>query len=265
MSAAVAPLPESVGPREGPGAAPLPEGWRGAHVRELRWQLELARLLADPIYYGRGVPRGDGRAVLAIPGFLAGDQSLRPLRLWLARIGYRPRRSGIAFNVDCADHAVDRVERRLFDAYHATGRRVALIGHSRGGHFAKALARRHPDLVAVVLSLGAGLDDPFQISRATAAMVGRARERVHARHERYESHGCYTNDCACPFGRDFAARFPDEVPLTSVYTRGDGVVHWPACSVPYSTDVEVRGSHVGLAYNRYAYRVIADTLAASER
>lgn len=264
MSAAVAP-PVTEGPGEGATAVAPPQGWRGAHVREFRWQYELVRLLADPVWYGVGVARGDGRAVLTIPGFLAGDMSLRPLRLWLERIGYRPRRSGMAVNVDCADHAVDELERRLLAAYHATGRRVALIGHSRGGHFAKALARRRPELVATVVSMGAGLDDPFAISRATAAMVERARRRVHARDERYESHGCFTRDCVCTFGEHFRATFPGDVPLTSIWTDGDGVVHPPACQVGYSRNVEVRGSHVGLAYNRYAYRIIADTLAAAAR
>jgi triacylglycerol lipase len=40
------------------------------------------------------------------------------------------------------------------------------------------------------------------------------------------------------------------------------VVWWEACVVPYARNVEVSGSHIGLAFNRHAYRVIAETLAA---
>jgi hypothetical protein len=54
------------------------------------------------------------------------------------------------------------------------------------------------------------------------------------------------------------------VPLTSIYSRGDGVVWWEACVVPYATCVEVTGSHVGLCFNRKAYRAIAEALAACE-
>lgn len=42
--------------------------WRGAHLRESRWALEAARLVADPVWRGVGVPRGDSSPVLLIPG-----------------------------------------------------------------------------------------------------------------------------------------------------------------------------------------------------
>jgi len=37
------------------------ERWWGEHLRETRWQLELYRLLVDPVFRGRGVPRGEVR------------------------------------------------------------------------------------------------------------------------------------------------------------------------------------------------------------
>jgi hypothetical protein len=33
--------------------------------------------------------------------------------------------------------------------------------------------------------------------------------------------------------------------------------------VPYATNVEVTGSHIGLAFNRKAYRAVAEALAAA--
>jgi hypothetical protein len=54
------------------------------------------------------------------------------------------------------------------------------------------------------------------------------------------------------------------VPLTSIYSREDGVVWWEACVVPYARNVEVTGSHVGLAFNRKVYRAIAEALALPE-
>jgi hypothetical protein len=53
-----------------------PRRWWGRHLREVRWQAELARLLVDPVFAGHEVPRGDGGPVMLIPGFLAGDVSL---------------------------------------------------------------------------------------------------------------------------------------------------------------------------------------------
>ena len=42
--------------------------------------------------------------------------------------------------------------------------------------------------------------------------------------------------------------------LTSIYSKGDGVVRWQAQLVPYADCVEVTGSHVGLIFNRKSYR-----------
>ncbi|MGI8727550.1 MAG: esterase/lipase family protein [Solirubrobacterales bacterium] len=259
------------GKTDEPALAPQsPEGehhepwreWWGNHLAEVRWQAELARLLADPIWRGRGVPRGSGAAVMAIPGFLAGDSSLGPMRRWLARIGYEPHRSRISFNVDCSDLAVDRLSKRLQNIAEQSGR-VALIGHSRGGHFAKVLAVRHPDLVSAVVSMGAGLDTPFAISRPTQAAVKVVRE-FHSRSPRPPSEqGCMTATCSCRFAREYDSEFPAEIPLTSIYSRGDGVVWWKACVVDYARNVEVSGSHVGLAFNRKAYAATAESLAAS--
>jgi triacylglycerol lipase len=237
--------------------------WRGAHLRESRWALEAARLVADPVWRGRGVPHGDGSPVLLIPGFLAGDSSLSFMAAWLRRIGYQPRRAGIAFNVRCADVAVDRLERTVHHIHLRTGSKVALVGHSRGGHFAKALAARSPSDVSRVISLGSGLDDPFAISRTTRRAVEGVRRQIVRRDPERAAKGCFTTSCVCRYAQDYARPFPEDVPLTSVYSKGDGVVRWESCVVPYARCVEVRGSHVGLAFNRHAYRVIARTLAES--
>ncbi|HWH30590.1 MAG TPA: alpha/beta fold hydrolase [Mycobacteriales bacterium] len=242
-------------------AAPEAIAWRGAHWRELRWQLELARLVADPVWRGHGVPRGDGAPVLLVPGFLAGDSSLSVMARWLRRLGYVPRRSGITFNVRCADVAVDRLEQTLEHAHHTSGRSVAIVGHSRGGHFAKALASRRPQLVSKVVSLGSGLDDPFDISRTTQRAVESVRRRIARRDPERAALGCFTATCLCRYARDYAQPFPAEVPLTSIYSKGDGVVRWRSAVVPYARCVEVRGSHVGLAFNRHAYREIGRALA----
>ena len=247
----------------GTGQPPAPDWW-GRPLAEARWQAELARLLVDPVYRGAGVERSDGAPVVCIPGFLAGDESLRILRGWLDRMGYDARPSGIRFNIDCSDRALDRLEARVAHLHRETGRRVALVGHSRGGHFAKALARRHPDRIACAVSLGAGLDRPFDISVPTKAAVAGFSSLYAATTDRVARNGCFTDTCRCRFAQDYGAEYPaDEVPLTSIYSRGDGVVRWEACIVPYAETVEVTGSHVGLAFNRKAYRALGAALAAS--
>jgi pimeloyl-ACP methyl ester carboxylesterase len=247
-------------PQKPPAPVP-PDRWWGNHVRELRWQLELSRLLVDPVYHGLGIPHGNGAPVIAIPGFLAGDTSLTVMRHWLGRIGYQPHRASIVANVDCSNRAVNALEHRLERVAERSGRRVALIGHSRGGHFAKALAVRRPELVASVISLGAGLDTPFDISVPTQAAVGTVRRILALTNDELARSGCFTATCRCAFARDYSTEFPTEVPLTSIYSRDDGVVRWRACRVAYARCVEVASSHVGLAFNRKVYKEISVTLA----
>src|SRR5215467_5049918 len=98
---------------------------------------EVAALLRDPVFRGRGVPRGDGRPVLVIPGFLAGDWIVRVLHSWLGRIGYRSYLSGILLNVQHSERLISRLKSRVAEIQRDTGSRVSLVGHSRGGLLAK--------------------------------------------------------------------------------------------------------------------------------
>ena len=79
---------------------PIPHGrWWGDHLRETRWMLEALRLTVDPVWLGAaGIPRGDGRGVVLMPGFGGGDQTLAVLaalavadRLLAADLRVRPQ------------------------------------------------------------------------------------------------------------------------------------------------------------------------------
>ena len=71
------------------GAATGVDGfWLGHPLLEYRSSGELARLLTDPVMRGRGVPHGDGRSVLLLPGFLVSDVTLRPLARFSQAVGF---------------------------------------------------------------------------------------------------------------------------------------------------------------------------------
>ena len=229
-----------------PGAQAPDRRWWGNHVGEFRWQAELARLTVDPVFRGQGVPHGDGAPVVLIPGLFAGDGSLEVMRGWLRRMGYDARGSGIVSNVDCSDRALDRLERRVARVRGETGRKVALIGHSRGGHFAKALSHRHPDWISSSISMGAGLDAAVRRQRAAARACSRWRAAC--------SPAPATGSSATAASPSTAAASSpptspppcrSEVPFTAIYSKGDGVVWWEACRADWATNVEVTGSHVG--------------------
>lgn len=231
-------------------------------LNEALFALDLVLLHAAPLYYGVGIPHGDGSAVVLIPGFLCPDFYLTPLHEWLRRIGYKPSFSGIGVNADCPNLLITRqlnetVERALAKS----GRKVHLIGHSLGGVIARAIAAQRPTDVASVITLGA----PFRGTVAHASILGAAamvRKRILARHGQAVLPACYTARCTCDFLESLACVMPPPVLQTAVYTESDGVVDWRFCrtDIP-ETDFRVSGTHIGLAFNPSAYSVIAKRLA----
>ena len=102
---------------------------------------EILLLHATPVYYGLGVPRGDGSAVIIIPGFLGTDLYLTELHAWLQRIGYRPYFSGIGINAECPNLLIQRrLNQTIEKALYETERKIHLIGHSLGGVIARSVA-----------------------------------------------------------------------------------------------------------------------------
>ena len=220
---------------------------------EGRARAEQRALMRDPVFAGIGVPDGDGRPVLVIPGFLAGDASTRGLRDWLSRVGYGPERIGISLNVQRSDALVDALAVRARAVQARNGRAVTLVGHSRGGLLAKVLADRNPELFDRVIALGSPLADPYDVHPLTLA----AAQVVYVLNAGDRRWGRLTE-------RRFLAELaaPARVPVTSIYSRSDGVVNWRTCLRPDVEGIEVDGSHAGLVLNVEVYRQLARLLAS---
>ena len=233
--------------------------------RETRLGLELARLLRDPIYRGHGVADAGGQPVLLIPGFLAGDDSLGVMTKWLRRTGHHTSSAGMRVNIDCSGAAVERLEERLERLAERQGRRVAIIGQSRGGHFARVLAQRRPDLVSGIVALGSPQLDPFAINplvRASIVVVG-AIGTLGARG--FFRRSCLDGECCTSFWEQFEQPFPRNVGYVSIYSKTDGVVDWRVCLDPEAKHREIDATHIGMGVNREAYREIARALRRFRR
>src|SRR6476646_9276797 len=131
---------------------------------ELRYGLELTRLVSDPAFW-HPARQADAPPVLVVPGFIAGDASLAVLRGWLRRRGSRTSSAKMRLNVDCRERAVGRLEVRLRKLAEGTGRRVVVIGQSRGGELARVLAVRNPDIVSTLVMLGSPVLEPLNVAR----------------------------------------------------------------------------------------------------
>ena len=238
----------------------LPTGTAPPIWRETRLGLELASLVRDPVLRGDGVSDGRGQPVLLIPGFLAGDGSLTVMGRWLKSTGHYPKRAGIRANVDCSGTSVGPLEERLEELVERQGQRAAIIGQSRGGHFAKVLARRRPDLVSGIVTLGSPQLDPFAINPVVWAGVMAVGALGTFGARGMFKHGCLEGECCASFWDDTTGKLPRGVGYVSVYSRIDGVVDWHSCLDPCAEHVEIRSSHCGMAVHPAAYRTIADSL-----
>jgi triacylglycerol lipase len=70
-------------------------------INELLLPVEFLFLHVSLLYYGFGIPHGDGSAVILIPGLAGMDEFMLPMYLWLSRIDYKAYFSGIGLMADC--------------------------------------------------------------------------------------------------------------------------------------------------------------------
>ncbi len=232
--------------------------------QELLVGVEMVYLRVSPVYWGFGIPRGDGSAVVVIPGFLGTDLYLTEFRAWLSRIGYKSYDSGIGLNAECPNLLIQqRLKETIRKAYKATGRKVHLVGHSLGGVIARAMASQSPDKIASVISMGS----PFR-GVAVHPSILRAAELVRGqildRHGKSVLPDCYTGACTCDFLESLMTKLPKSVTQTAIYTKTDGIVDWQVCRTgDPSVDFEVSSTHIGLVFNPIVYNVVAHRLAGT--
>jgi pimeloyl-ACP methyl ester carboxylesterase len=234
--------------------------------REVLFGVDWLSLRLSPVYYGFGVPRGDGAPVIVIPGFLGSDDYLVEMYYWLRRIGYKPYYSRIGRNAECPELLTDRLFATMDRAQKDTNRKVHLIGHSLGGLLARSAAGQRPEQVEQVICLASPFRD-IRVHPMVLAAAGFVRGQIarnsNARNgSKTPKRDCYTGACSCEFAASLRSDLPDSMSHTAIYTKTDGVVDWRSCvEEDDRLNVEVSGTHVGLAFNPQVYRKVATLLA----
>jgi pimeloyl-ACP methyl ester carboxylesterase len=137
------------------GAMPRHPDWPTAMTGEARAAPELAAFAwtAGPLL--ATLPRGDGHPVLVLPGFGGSDTSTAPLRWFLGQLGYRSFGWGLGENRGFGRDVTDGLD-ELLAAKRDRGP-VSVVGWSLGGLHAIDLARRRPDAVRSLITLGSPL------------------------------------------------------------------------------------------------------------
>ena len=199
------------------------------------------------------MPRGDGHPVMVLPGFLASDQSTAVLRGYLKQLGYDSMGWELGQNSGRFEIIHHILIARFLEAVDDCGDKITLIGQSLGGVYARELARLFPDKVRQVITLGS----PFGVVNGTAA-----NPLVRSLFE-IQSGLSIAEMREAIFEMD-PHRTPP-VPLTAIFSKGDGVVNWRVCREAFedfeTDNIEVFGAHCGMGFNAAIYYIIADRLA----
>ena len=201
----------------------------------------------------RNLPKGDGHPVLVLPGFMASDHSTRPMRRLFNDLGYNAYGWGLGRNVKFNEVREREMSDLVERIYAENGEKLSIVGWSLGGVYARELAKMHPDIVRVVVSLGS----PISNNRRHSA-PSRLFEAINGKQTQPEAEGRY---------RDLESAPP--VPTTSILTKTDGVVSWRGSvqcpSKGHQTEnIVVPASHVGLGVNPLVMVAVADRLAPPE-
>lgn len=223
---------------------------------EVRFFGEFLRFRGDSLLDGDRKSHANWRPVLLIPGFMAADASLYPLGARLRSQGHRVFYAGIWMNADCPAKTLARLQKRLHEISLETGRKVAIVGHSLGGVYARELARTEPHLVERTFLLGSPVKHTLGNTTPYLVPFVAAMRFLHGKCLENVTEAC--NSC----GLDLPENAPD-VPETCIYTKSDGIVEWRSCidEGPQVESVEVNSSHCGIPLNLKTWKEISERLS----
>ena len=190
----------------------------------------------------------EGHGVIVLPGFLSHDRFNQPLINFLNSLGYLTSGWMNGRNMGPKSDVLARLTREIEFKFQQTQQKVSLVGHSLGGIYARELARAIPDKVEQVITLAS----PFARSHATSTATSKLYRGLNA------------NVPAANVGQHLEKAL--SVPSTAVYTRSDSVIDWRSArqdeaSGSKAENIEVYGSHCGLALNPAVWFLLTDRLA----
>ncbi|WP_232468458.1 esterase/lipase family protein [Croceicoccus marinus] len=254
------------GSRPGRGFAVLFREWQRRQSLALRPQpdgvptpssrmllKELASLAAPAVFrmaYGKmdiAAPERP-RAVMLLPGFGSHPWRMAPMHKALAEAGHSVTDWGLGWNLGASEDRFERLLSRIRRVSRAEGRKITLVGWSLGGVFAREAAKRLPDHVEMVITMGS----PF-----SGDMHGNNGWRI------YHAIAGHPVD-EPPVSGEFAAKPP--VPTVAMWSAQDGVVHRHcACGKAGERDhaMSVRCTHMGFAWHPAAIEAVSRVLAGS--
>ncbi|HUR76614.1 MAG TPA: alpha/beta hydrolase [Acidimicrobiales bacterium] len=195
--------------------------------------------------------------VALLSGFGEPPRVLRPLRDALRADGHEVHVAALGLNLDCGEATVGRIEAWLDSV--ADGRRVALVGHSRGGLLGRVIAVRRPDLVERLVTVVTpwAIGPPDQPGVKAVAGVIRALRRAGL--PVMGSIDCATGDCCAQFRIDMNAK--PTARWSALWSSTDRIAGEDG-KAPRAADnaVDIRTGHLGAVTTQSGIAAIAAEL-----
>jgi pimeloyl-ACP methyl ester carboxylesterase len=196
-------------------------------------------------------PPGVSRPVMLLPGFGTHPVRMKGLARALEGAGHRVSDWGLGFNFGPSADRFDRLCERVVTLARREGQPLVLVGWSLGGLFAREIAHRHPEAVAMVITMGSPFSGDRRANnawRAYQAITGHAVD-------------------APPVGeRCFGAKPP--VPTIALWSPRDGIVSpRSSCGRPGERDraVALRCTHLGFAGHPEVARSVVSQITTLDR
>jgi hypothetical protein len=191
--------------------------------------------------------RGNGEPVIVMPGLGASNSSTFLLRRYLKWLDHRVEGWKMGRNSGNVAELLPQVVEHVQQVHQSTGLKVTLVGWSLGGVLAREVARDNPEIVRQVVTMG-------------SPVVGGPKYTVFGK--LYRQRGVDVDAIEATI----AAREsnPIRVPVTSIYSKNDGIVGWQASIDRYSPQVdniEVCTTHLGMGISPDVFKILAQKLA----
>lgn len=188
---------------------------------------------------------GNGQRIVVVPGLITTDASTYLLRKFLSKLGFSVTGWGMGRNYGRMA-SLPILTKKIQRLHEESGQKIILIGWSMGGIFSREVAKKIPNAVKQVITIGSPFANVYAPNHAKWVFdLLNKKESV---------------------DHKFATQLPKpaNVPTLAIYSKLDGIVPWQACMETTEDathrNQKVRSSHFGMGANPSVMQLVEENL-----